>query len=482
MSALAFTRSDLLAIDKRLAETTLYEFLKQSWHVIQPSRRFKDSWHIKAICDHIQLWAEFRFPNLLINVPPRCLKSVICSVVFLPWVWTTRPHLSAIYASYSDEFSKRDQRLSRDLINSNWYRERWPHVVVRDDIDNVSRYQNTAGGFRLKTSVGGRGTGEGADYVICDDPLSAQDGTFSELKRKEAIDWWDETMWNRWVDPNRFGRLIIMQRLHGNDLSGHILSKPERGDYIYLCLPMEFDPARRCETPYFIDPRKEEGDLLDPRITREFLKKWRESQASPYAYAGQYQQEPVSRGNSVFIVEQLIRVGSIPGRIIRRVRYWDKAGTKDGGAYTAGALIGALDNGQTIILDMKRGQWAAPEREKLIKATAIADGVRVEVWVEQEPGSGGKESAENTIRNLSGFIVQADKVTGEKEVRAEPFSVQIDAGNVLVLDIEGNRWVRPMLDEMATFPLGRYKDQSDALAGAFNKCVDPALNYRLLTM
>jgi len=148
------------------------------------------------------------------------------------------------------------------------------------------------------------------------------------------------------------------------------------------------------------------------------------------------------------------------------VRYWDKAGTDGGGAYTAGVLMGRDKDGVYYVLDVVRGQWGAAERERVIKQTAQTDGKRVHIWIEQEPGSGGKESAEATIRNLSGFRIFSERATGDKAVRAEPYAVQVEAGNIKVVSAE---WNQAFIDEHKTFPVGKYKDQIDASGGAFNK-------------
>jgi predicted phage terminase large subunit-like protein len=157
------------------------------------------------------------------------------------------------------------------------------------------------------------------------------------------------------------------------------------------------------------------------------------------------------------------------------IRYWDKAATdksvaKGTGAHTAGVLLGRISQGEYegcfIVLDVVRGQWAASKREQVIENTANADGKEVKIWVEQEPGSGGKESAEMTIKRLAGFKVEADRVTGEKVVRAEPYSAQQVVGNILLLKAE---WNQRFIHEHGMFPVGAQKDQVDAAAGAFNK-------------
>jgi len=166
-------------------------------------------------------------------------------------------------------------------------------------------------------------------------------------------------------------------------------------------------------------------------------------------------------------------VDAIPAGLQTIVRYWDKAGSESRGCYTAGVKIGRLADKRYIVLDVVRGQWGAVEREKIIRQTAELDGKAVKVWIEQEPGSGGKESAEATIRNLAGYTCKADRPTGDKVTRAEPYAVQVEAGNVLVMR---SHWTQAFIDEHKTFPGGEYKDQIDAVSGGFNKLCGPTFD------
>ncbi len=161
---------------------------------------------------------------------------------------------------------------------------------------------------------------------------------------------------------------------------------------------------------------------------------------------------------------------------VKVVRYWDKAGTQGAGARTAGVMVAKMKSGRFVIAHCKKGQWAASQREPQIKLQAMLDDEQVGKdplikrttgWMEQEPGSGGKDSVEASISGLAGFNYKADRVSGDKVTRAEPLSAQVAAGNV---DIVLDEWTQDFLDEMQMFPHSKFKDQVDAAAGAFNKC------------
>jgi predicted phage terminase large subunit-like protein len=196
-----------------------------------------------------------------------------------------------------------------------------------------------------------------------------------------------------------------------------------------------------------------------------------------YGYAGQIGQTPTKPTGGMFDVSKLNTVYSMPQPhdIEAVIRYWDKAGTQDGGAYTAGVGMLKYRNGRFLVFNSNRGQWATHIREEKIKQTSNADlsilnyiNQPPSIWLEQEPGSGGKESAEATIARLAGFSIRAEAPTGDKVYRADPFSVQVNWGNV---DILHGDWNQEFIDELRFFPKGRYKDQVDAGSGAFNKLV-----------
>ena len=211
---------------------------------------------------------------------------------------------------------------------------------------------------------------------------------------------------------------------------------------------------------YYID------DLLDrERLSKEILEQKR-IEMGDYAFSMQYLQEIVPKSGSFFDVSKLLIINGLDEKeVVRKVRYWDKAGTHLGGAYTVGVKMAMLKNKTYVVLDVVRGQWEAGERENIIKQVAELDGREVSIIVEQEPGSGGKESAEATIRNLAGYRCYADRPTGDKILRADTFAVQLNAGNVAMLRAEWNSEYRR---ELEFFPYGKYKDQVDASSGAFN--------------
>ena len=189
---------------------------------------------------------------------------------------------------------------------------------------------------------------------------------------------------------------------------------------------------------------------------------------SRYWWSALYQQRPTPPDGGKFKREWFRVISSVPDGARKAVRYWDKAGTEGGGDYSVGCLIVEFEN-MYYVADVVRGQWSDLKREQMIRQCAERDRIQfshIQIWIEQEPGSGGQDSALATIRNLAGHNIRADKVSGSKEVRAAPFAAQCEAGYVRL--VVGN-WNTAFLDELCMFPNGTHDDQVDASAGAFNK-------------
>jgi hypothetical protein len=224
--------------DRLKAEESLLEFLKQAWHVVEPATSYIHGWHIDAICELLEAITHGHLRNVLINVPPRSMKSLTVNVFWPAWEWIQFPERHWLFASHAFPLSLRDSVKCRRLIQSDWYQANWSHIVqLTGDQNQKNRFENTRTGCRLASSVGGSLTGENAHRVIADDPHNVKDRE-SERMRERVLQWWDEVMSTRLNDLKTGAKVIIMQRVHENDLSGHVL---ELGNYEHLCIPAEYE-------------------------------------------------------------------------------------------------------------------------------------------------------------------------------------------------------------------------------------------------
>lgn len=462
-AALSLSQDDWLEIEREYCARSLAAFVRQAWPVLEPGQPYIHGWHVDAICEHLEAITNSDLNRLLINIPPGTMKSTLVSVFWPAWEWGPKglAHTRIIGAAHEQGLAVRDTRKMRNLINSPWYQRLWP-LALTSDQNQKTFYENEQTGFRQACAVAAM-TGRRGDRVVWDDPHSVE-AALSDAHRETALRVFQETLPTRLNNPDRSAIVIVMQRLHEADVSGLILENDY--GYEHLCLPMEFEADRRCATSIgFTDPRTEDCELLFPeRFSRETVERDKKVMGA-MAVAGQFQQRPAPRGGGFFDWQKL-EIVDTPPKLKSKVRFWDKAGTEGGGAYTAGVKMAEGTDGLFYVLDVVRGQWGAAQRERAIRATADLDGGDTRIWIEQEPGSGGKESAEATVRNLAGYSIQAERPTGDKTVRAEPFAVQVEAGNVRLVRGE---WNQAYVDEMKTFPVGKYKDQVDASGGAFNK-------------
>jgi predicted phage terminase large subunit-like protein len=458
-----------------ILKDSFFEFVKYFWDVIIVEEPVYN-WHIEYICDEMQKIAERVFKglpkeyDLVINIPPGSTKTSICSIFFPSWVWIRMISCRSICGSYSSSISLSSSRKCRNVIKSEKYAELFP-IEFAIDQDAKGHFANINGGFRYSTSVGGGVTGEHAHFLLVDDPLNPQEAA-SEADLKTANDWLKETLPSRVVNKKITPTILIMQRLTEGDPTDLMLSwKRVR----HINLPAEInlkDPQfknpvrpRSLIRKYKPDPDKEGYLLLDPiRGDREILDDM-EMKLGDYAYAGQFLQRPVPPEGGMFKTQRIHIEEHAPFTFVSKVRGWDKAGTEGGGCYTVGVLLGEDQEGRFWILDVVRDQLDTGEREKLIKQIAEIDGTDVIIAIEQEPGSGGKESAQGTVRNLKGFAIDSSTVTGSKESRAKPFSSQVNVGNVWMVKAE---WNLPYINELTMFPNSKYKDQVDATSRAFS--------------
>lgn len=280
----------------------LHGFLRLAWPRLRPGIPLVDGPHVREVCNHLEAVSLGLLRNLVINVPPGTGKSITAGVCWPAFTWGPlgMAEKKWIFAGYSPSLSTRDARESRELIESEWFQERWP-ITLLDHADNS--YRNTARGFRFSTSIRGELTGRHADVQVVDDPIKpiATQGA-AAITRTElefVKQWWGGTMSTRMANPKTTARVIIMQRLHEDDLAGHVL---ESSEYVHLCLPMRYDPEIVCRTQFGGDWRTTEGELLCPERFGEPEVASLERELGVFAPA-QLGQRPTRAGGQIFRAE-----------------------------------------------------------------------------------------------------------------------------------------------------------------------------------
>ena len=467
------------------AEKSFHEFVKQAWHVVEPGTPFVGNWHIQAICDHLEAVVDGRIPKILINIPPGTMKSLLTAVFLPAWVWLRKADARFLYASYAEELSIRDSVKCRDLVQSDWYRDRWgDRVTLKIDQNQKLKFDTAAGGWRIATSVGGRGTGEHPDFIIADDPHKASEAE-SEVNRQTVTNWWDRTMGSRGVSRGA-RRIVVMQRLHEGDLAGHLLAQ---GGYVHLCLPMEFEPDRKCKTILgWEDPRTQEGELLwkdlFPRTVVDDLK----VRLGPYGVAGQLQQRPAPAEGAMFRrsdfryfreEEMLVRRLSGQEELVKVFVLTDDGGKErkileancawfqtidtnlkitETSAYTIVMTLILTNENDLLVYDVFRERMEVIDQYDMLMSQREKHPRVLFQGLEETSGSTGLLQQ---ARSEGRPFLPLDP-WGKKEERA--FNAALMTKGHKVFFRQNGTWLEGFENRLILFPLGKYKDEADCLA------------------
>jgi len=475
-----------LQLEAEKMRRSFYEFARQAWPVLEPATPFIDGMHVHAICEHLQAVREGRIRNLIINVPPGHAKSLLTAVFWPAWLWISLPASRWLFSSYRAELAIRDSVRCRRLIESDWYQERWGGVYqLSGDQNQKDRFENTKTGYRVVVPMRS-GTGERGDYVVVDDPHSV-DQAESDLSRRDAIEWWDGSMATRLNDLATGHKVVIQQRLHEEDLTGHLLTSH---DYELLVLPAEFDTERRCSTSIgWADPRQEVGELLWPdKLTRACLEDVKRTLGS-YRYAGQYQQRPAPAEGGLFkrvwfrywrpadVDLPPVRVRAPNGDLISieavprpatfdtMIQSWDMSFKEHETSDPVVAQVWAAKGADLFLLDQVRRRMDMPSTKEAVKCLSQKWPNAAAKLIEDK--ANGPAVIQELKHDIPGLI--AVNPEGGKVARAHAVSPQIESGNVYLPYPAIAPWVLEFLEEVTAFPNSRNDDQVDAMTQALNR-------------
>lgn len=473
------------------------EFVAAFWEDVPGAGKMIHNWHLDVFCEEAQAVAErvitgkAKEYDLVVNVSPGTSKSTIFSILLPAWVWTRMPSCRILTASHTDALVTDLAAKARTVIKCEKYAKCFPNIILREDQDSKGYYANTLGGDRFTCTVGGKTPMGFHAHIIIGDDLTDPKKILSEAEIQTAREFVDNVLPTRKVDRSIAVTLLVMQRLGVEDPTSVMLESAKRegaSPVRHVCLPAELEVGN--------DGAFLEGDvkpttlaknyingLMDPhRLGRKVLDEYKAR--GNHFYSTQFLQKPYSKTGGMFHEKYFLqRVKAAPYQS-RRVRYWDRAASNPsaGAARTAGVLMcESTDNNlrKYFIEHVVVGQWAPHERNQIMKSTAMRDRAKYGpahepvIWIEREGGASGKESFQYLAQYLSGFSIFEHDVAreGSKETRAEPWSSQLAAGNVYVVDNGGfPDWdIDGYVKEHCSFPLGKWKDLVDASSGGFNR-------------
>lgn len=474
-------------IDKELAEKSLYDFTKQAWSCIE-SGDFTDGWHIQAMCEHLEAINRGEIKRLLINIPPRMLKTSLCSIIWPSWVWAQRndsnlmgPQVNFLCGSYGHLLAMGISLKMRRLITSNWYKDNWGNrFSLTNDQNTKGQYDNDRGGSRIATSVGGSLLGIGGNILIADDPHNTE-SVESEAERTKAIEWFKELSTTRLNRPKQDAIVVVMQRLHEEDVSGYITQNDEHGQWCHLMLPARHEISRHCITSIgWEDPRTEEGELLEPSRMGEREIKAMERELGPYMAAGRLQQSPIPKGGSI-VQREWWNVWppedmQVPeGEPLRYpameyiIAVCDTAYTqKKENDPSACIVLGVFRrNGLSKVMLMEAWEDRLELNGLINRVVSTCRRRKVDAVVIEGKASG--KSVAQEIRRLCSeqeFMVYEVNPETDKVARLHAVVPLFSAGCVYAPD---KKWADMVINQVSSFPKAKYDDLTD--------CVSMGLNY-----
>jgi len=441
---------------------------------------YQVNWHHRVLCEWLDRFVAGECKRLIVCMPPRHGKSELVSRRLPAYILGRKPDARIIACSYSADLAQRMNRDVQRIMDDEKYTAVFPGTRlfgknIRTIADgswlrnsDIFEIVNHSGTYR-SAGVGGGIGGMGFDYGIVDDPIKNREEADSPRYRDKVWDWWQSTFYTR-AEKNA-GILLTTTRWHINDVMGRILESADADDWKIISFPAVCDTIGAAD-----DPREIGDPLWIDKYDQTALDKIKAA-IGQYQWASLYQQRPRPREGGMFKESWLTIADAVPMGATR-VRWWDKAATQGGGDYTAGVLL-ANANGTIYIEDVVRGQWSSGERDQIIKLTADKDTVKygagnVGQWGEQEPGSGGKDSAASFVRLLAGHTVHTEPTTGSKISAIDPLAAQAEAGNVRVLRA---KWTPEFISEALDFPDGKHDDQIECAGRAFSKLVTGIVSW-----
>ncbi|MCI5049509.1 MAG: phage terminase large subunit [Rickettsiales bacterium] len=439
-----------------LLSSDLSSFIQQCFMTVSAGAHYLHNWHIDLIASKLEQCRIGEIKRLIINIPPRNLKSICTSVSFPAWLLAHEPNAQIICASYSQELSHKHALDTRQVMSSDWYQGLFSTRLDRRK-NSIDEFMTTKGGVRLATSVGGTLTGRGGDYVIIDDPLKPSEA-ISESQRTAVNEWYNGTLYSRLNDKQEGCIIIIMQRLHEDDLVGHVLQQ-EEWEVVSLPAIADGPETHRYHSIFGTHQMiREPGDLLHPvRESQAVLDRHR-AILGEYHFAGQYQQQPAPLGGGMIKTDwfQCYDQDALPD-FDHIVQSWDTANKATELADYSVCTVWGIKGQQYYLLDVFREKLDFPELRKAVM-------VQWSKWSPHTILIEDKASGTQLIQDITKDVrcVRAVKPTDDKIMRMHSQSALIESGAVYIP--EQASWLASFLHELSIFPNGRHDDQVDSVS------------------
>lgn len=445
-------------VSAKILRQDFASFIAGAFATVNPGTPFLPNWHIDLIAEYLNACAQGEIQRLIVNVPPRSLKSLITSVAWPGFLLGHNAARRIIVASYAQSLATKHALDARLLVQAPWYQAVFPHTRISREQNEKHKFLTTRRGFRLATSVGGSVTGEGGDFLIVDDPLNPTQA-LSAHYREAANIWFDQTFCSRLDHKEKGVIVVVMQRLHEHDLSGHVLEKPSHWEHV--CLPAI------AENPTHVHFRaveywRAQGDILHPARESEALIRRAQEELGSYAFAAQYQQSPLPERGGMVDRGWLQRYDALPEAFLRIIQSWDTAiKAQQHHDCSACVTIGETAAGY-YLLDVLTLRAEYPELKRRVVEHAAR--WRPELILMEDKASGQsllQELRQETPLPLKAVLPKLDKIS-----RFAAVSALIEAGKVFLP--QESPWLAGFEQELLRFPNAMHDDQVDALTHALH--------------
>jgi len=432
-------------------------FIRKVFATISPGETYLHNWHVDAIAHQLMRVHAGEGRRLLINQPPRSLKSICVSVAYVAWLLGHDPTRRVIVASYSGDFAAELHRQFRMVVGSEWYAALFP--TLRWAKETGLELITTQGGSRFATSVGGTLTGRGADLIIVDDPLNANE-VHSEPARKRVIDWYGGALVSRLNDKQTGSIVAVMQRLHDDDLAGHLV---RQGGWDHLDMPAIALEDEIIELGHGKTHVRRSGDVLHPeRESREALEAIK-AEVGSLLFSAQYQQRPVPVEGNLIRRSWFLAYDNLPASPSQTkiVQSWDVAMMTGGQNDYSACTTWLTHKNDAYLLHVYRGRLEYPELRRKVIALATEHNATTVLIENAGPGM-------NLLQDLRATMPQGMtrpigvKPEGSKVDRMAAQSAKIEAGHVHLPN--SAPWLGEFLTELLSFPNGRHDDQVDSVS------------------
>ena len=458
-------------LQRSIYTDSFYECFKWAFSLLLPNEKLEDTPHIEFLCNLLQEEQERierkeeKGPDIIVNIPPRSTKTMICSVVFPVWVWIRMPDARFVTVSFDDALSLKNAQDSRDLIDKNEFQELFGHIFqLRNDANAKGFYFNNKGGFRLSKTTGSNITGHSALYILIDDPQNPKTSE-SEIERQKTIDYFRQSLYNRLTPINLGLRLVIMQRLHQKDLTGNLLAE---GPKFYRHINL---PARESEKILPIEFRENyRNGLLDPtRLSDTILKSFERTLGSR-GFAAQYDQDPRAKEGNIFKTNwfPIVEASTIfRDPKLEPIHYVvDTAYTAKTENDPSGIQSFFIKDNCLYILDVRDWYLEFPDLQKeLIRYTTMS-GYTQDSMIGVEPKASGKSIVQNIKAQTMLNIFETSNPDSDKTTRAHSITKYCEMGRVKL--VEGP-YIERWLDQITTFPNVSHDEYIDLLVMSINE-------------